>query len=95
MIRTCAVCTEDFDDKIPHNRQGKINECGACAKEVVIRYVGTMGDAEKSGAGINIFRKATEISIAKSVIACRNRAGFNANLSLGSTTSTFGESHDI
>jgi hypothetical protein len=94
MIRACVHCDEDFDDRLPHNQKGKINECGRCARDV-IKYVGTMDAAAKSGSGINIFRKPTEISIASAVIKSQNRAGFNANLGLGSTTSTFGEGHDI
>lgn len=94
MDRVCVHCDDVFDDRLPHNRKGKINECGRCAKDVK-RYVGTMDAAAKSGSGINIFRKPMEINIASAVIKAQNRAGFNANLGLGSTTSTFGQSHDI
>lgn len=95
MLRICSKCQEEFDDSLPHNKRGYIHECGECAGRDVPRYVGMVDAAAKSGSGLNIFRKPTEISIASAVIKAQNRAGFNANLGLGSTTSTFGESHDI
>lgn len=95
MLRTCVKCNEEFDDKLPHNKKGLINECGACAGRDVPRYVGMVDAAAKSGAGLNIFRKPGAIAVASAVLKMQNRAGFNANLGLGSTTSTFGESSDI
>ena len=94
MIRTCVHCNEEFDDKIPHNKKGKINECGECAVEPAVRYVAISDAACKAGAGLNIFRSPTQIRIASSVIKAQNKAGFNANLGLGSTVSTFGQSED-
>ena len=93
MIRVCVKCDEEFDDKASHHRKGKINECGRCAGRDVERYVGMMDASSKSGSHINIFRK--NLKTVSAVIKSQNSAGFNANLRLGSTTSTFGESHDI
>lgn len=95
MFRTCIKCNEGFDDKLPHNKKGLINECGACAGHDVPRYVGMRDNAAKSGSALNIFRKPSAIAVASAVLKMQNRAGFNANLGLGSTTSTFGESADI
>jgi hypothetical protein len=95
MLRVCTDCNEEFDDKLPHNKKGLINQCGACAGHDVPRYVGMRDVAAKSGSGLNIFRSASAIAVASSVLKAQNRAGFNANIGLGSTTSTFGESADI
>jgi hypothetical protein len=87
MIRTCVHCGEDFDDKLKHNRKGKINECGACAKEPVTRYVGMADGANKSGYGIAIFRSKTGIAEASSVLKRQNAIGFNANVPVGNPAS--------
>ena len=93
MIRECIKCGDEFDDKHPNNKRGRINECGPCAGRDVERYVGLMDAGSKSGSHINIFR--TGIKTASAVIRAQYGAGFNANLQLGSPASTFGESHDI
>jgi len=95
MLKTCIHCGDDFNSKDTYHRKGKINECGACAKEPAPKYIGMMDAAAKSGSGLNIFRRAAEINIVGAVLKAQNRAGFNANLGLGSTASTFGEKADI
>jgi len=94
-LRVCVKCEEEFDPTLPHNKKGLINVCGACTGRDVPRYVGMRDNAAKSGSALNIFRSPTAISQAASVLQAQNRAGFNANIGLGSTTSTFGESADI
>ncbi len=93
MIRVCVHCEEKFDDKIPHNMPGKINECGACAKDVV-RYVGMRDNSAKSGTSLNVFRRSGEVAKASAVLQAQNRAGFSPNISIGSTTSTWGQKSD-
>lgn len=93
-MKVCRDCNEEFDAKLPHNKVGYVDQCGECARDVP-RYVGRADASAKSGAGVHIFRSASAIAIATAVCKSENRAGFNANLGLGSTASTFGESHDI
>ena len=95
MIRTCIHCGEEFDSKASYHKKGKINECGDCAEPDVPKFIGMMDAAAKSGSGLNIFRKPGEINTVGAVLKAQNRAGFNANIGLGSTTSTFGQSPDV
>ena len=92
MIRECIKCNEEFDDRHPNNKKGFINTCGDCAGKDVERYVGLMDAGSKSGSHINIFRK--DIKYASRIIRAQCGAGFNANLSLGSTTFVPGGSYN-
>lgn len=95
MLKTCVHCGEEFNPKATYHRKGKINECGDCAEPDVKKYIGMMDAAAKSGSGLNIFRKEAEINTVGAVLKAQCRAGFNANLGLGNTASTFGQKSDI
>lgn len=95
MLKTCVHCGTEFDTKDSYHKKGRINECGDCAVDDTVKYVGQVDAAAKSGSGLVIFRKPGEIRTAKAVIASQCRAGFSANLGLGNTASTFGESHNV
>ena len=94
MIRVCIKCETEFNDRLPHNKPGKINECGVCAKEPAPRYVAMRDNGAKSGSGLTVFKRAAEIDKASAVLKAQNAAGFGPNIGIGSTTSTWGQSHD-
>jgi len=93
-MRVCKDCNNEFDDKAPHNKAGYINQCGECADDVQ-RYIGRRDNADKSGAGLSVFRTRSAITIVSAVCQRETKAGFNANICIGSTTSTFGQKADI
>ena len=93
MLRICRDCKEDFDSSKSYHSKGYIDQCGDYASDVQ-HYIGRVDNACKSGAGLNIFRSHSAIAVASAVCASECRAGFNANLPVGSTTSTFGEKAD-
>lgn len=87
----CIHCEEEFDPKATFHRKGKINECGWCAGRDVPKYIAINDAANKSGSGLVIFREPKQVAVFGSMIRRQCAAGFNANLPLGSTTSTVSE----
>ena len=93
MLKVCRDCNEEFDSSLAVNAAGYINQCGDCANDVQ-KYIGRVDNACKSGAGLNVFRSESAINTARAVCVSETRAGFNANISIGSTTSTWGQKAD-
>ncbi len=80
-LRVCRDCGREFNPKLPHNKPGYIDQCGACSKDVE-KYVGR-NKGEKS-VQIEIFR--TRIEYWRRQLRRENAVGYNANLPVSNPT---------